>query len=199
MRRRGGRWSQREQRGVDIAAAIAGERQLVADARGAVVEPQIARRSRRRGRTAAAGSGRRPAPRADASRSGRGPRPVGNRARQPRVRPRALIGLAAPQVGEHRVRPQRDGAAVGLDRAERLVVAQGGVAPGQQGAVVALAGGRLIGQPTAANGQTTRTARPERAPHGWVILPGLAEAGTSAGRRGLIVQVIASRVLNLLL
>ena len=41
-----------------------------------------------------------------------------------------LIGFAAPQVGEHRVGPQGDGAAVGLDGAEGLVVAQGGLAAG---------------------------------------------------------------------
>ena len=34
----------------------------------------------------------------------------------------ALIGLAAPQVGEHRIRAQRDGAAVGLDGGKGLIV-----------------------------------------------------------------------------
>ena len=58
----------------------------------------------------------------------------------------ALVGLAAPQVGQHRVGTERDGAAVGLDGAEGLVVAQGGVAARQQGAVVALPGGGLVGQ-----------------------------------------------------
>ena len=65
----------------------------------------------------------------------------------------ALVGFAAPQVGEHRVGPQRDRAAVGLDGAERLLVAQGGVAPGEQRAVVALARRRLVGEGGAHGGQ----------------------------------------------
>ena len=70
-------------------------------------------------------------------------------------RRRALVGLAAPEVGEHRVGPQGDGAAVGLDRAERLVVAQRGVAAGQQRAVVALPGGGLVGDGAADGGQAS--------------------------------------------
>ena len=83
----------------------------------------------------------------------------------------ALIGLAAAQVGEHRVGTQGDGAAVGLDGAEGLVVAQGGVAAGEQRAVVALAGGRLVGERAADGGQREHGHREDRALHERSILP----------------------------
>ena len=47
---------------------------------------------------------------------------------------------------EHRVGPQRDGAAVGLDRAKRLFVPQRRVAVSQQGPIIAVAGGGLVGE-----------------------------------------------------
>ncbi len=48
-------------------------------------------------------------------------------------------------MGEHRVGPQRDGAAVGLDRAKRLLIAQRGVAPGDERPVIALPRGLEVG------------------------------------------------------
>ena len=73
----------------------------------------------------------------------------------------ALIRLAAPQVREHRIRAQGDGAAVRLDRAEGLVVRQGAARLGEQRPVVALPGGRLVGQ-RADDGSPRPGARPPR-------------------------------------
>ena len=44
-----------------------------------------------------------------------------------------LVGLAAPEVGEHRVGPQGDGAAVGLDGAEASGRRAGPRRPGRAG------------------------------------------------------------------
>ena len=102
--------------------AVAGEGQLVGDPRRAIVETQCAHRRRRsRGRTAEAGTSTSPS-----SSSGRGDDRIEGRGRAEVARRRVEVaappvGFAAPQVGEHRVGTKRDGAAIGLDRAERLV------------------------------------------------------------------------------
>src|SRR6185503_8482936 len=57
-----------------------------------------------------------------------------------------LVGLAAAQVGEHRIGAQSNGAAVRFDGVEGQVVAQGGVAADQEGAVFLLTGGGLVGE-----------------------------------------------------
>ena len=62
------------------------------------------------------------------------------------------VGFAAPQVGQHRVGPQGDRAAVGLDRGEGLVVGERRVAAGEELPVVALAGGRLVDDDAADHG-----------------------------------------------
>ena len=97
--------------------------------------------------------------------------------------PRPLIGFAAPQVGQHRIRAQRDGAAVGLDRRKRLVVAQGGVAAGEQGAVVAVARGRLIGHRRQRPPTMTRTASDAERSAAWLGYLTKLGGGGNFGRR----------------
>jgi hypothetical protein len=75
-----------------------------------------------------------------------------------------LVGFAAPEVGEHRVRAQLDGAAVGLDGGEGLVVAEGGVASCDAGLVRPLAGSGLVDH-GAADGQGEECGDQERARH----------------------------------
>ena len=149
-----------DQRGVEIAVAIARQRQLVADARRG-------RSSSRSALLVDLGGAREAlqlvADVAQFLERARGHR-VEDRGR-PEVAGRGfevaapLIGLAAPQVGEHRVGPQRDGAAVGLDGGKRLLVAQGRVAAARAGAVVAVAGRGLSRRPTTASAATARTTR----------------------------------------
>ena len=57
-----------------------------------------------------------------------------------------LIGLAAAEVREHRIGLQGDGAAVRFDGAERLIVGKGGGSLVQEGAVIPIARGGLVGQ-----------------------------------------------------
>ena len=127
--------------GIDGAVAITGERELVGDARRSIVEPHAAGVGVG-GAVVALQLVEHVAERFE--RPGRGRVERGGAAEVARGRVEVaavaapLVGLAAPQVGEHRVGPEGDGAAVGLDGAEGLVVAQGGVAARQQGAVVAL-------------------------------------------------------------
>ncbi len=143
----------RRQRGVEIAVAIARERELVGDIRRAVVHPQAV----------GVGVGRvsealplvediaQLVERADGARV--------DRRRRPEIEPgalelaAALVGFAAPQVGEHRVGPERDGPAVGFERAKRLLVAQRGVAAGEEHPVVAIARRRLVGERGAHGGR----------------------------------------------
>ena len=54
------------------------------------------------------------------------------------------VGLAAPEMRQHRVRPKADGAAVVLDGGKSLASRLGRVAAGHQLPVVALADRRLI-------------------------------------------------------
>ena len=71
------------------------------------------------------------------------------------------VGLAAPEIGQHRVRAELDGAAVGLDRGETLVVAQGVVAAGQRRTGSRAAApwpGRAAPSPTAVSSTTVTTA-----------------------------------------
>src|SRR5262249_18083021 len=82
-----------------------------------------------------------------------------------------LIGLAAAQVGEHRVLAQGDGAAVGLDRGKGLVVVKRVVAPRQQDTVVALARGGLVRGCAADAEQREHRYAYNRSLHGATILP----------------------------
>ena len=134
----------RGDRGVELAGAIARQRQLVADARRAVVQRERA-----------------------FVRLGRAPVPLHliqhvaepfERARGRRIERRRfakivrggveiaapLVGFAAPEPREHRIGAQRHGAAVGFDRAERLVVGERRIAAGEQLLVFPVAGDRLV-------------------------------------------------------
>ena len=160
---------ERRQRGVEVAAAISGEGQLVPHQRrsfvelqprfvdlGRPVEPLPLILARRR------------APRADAWRgSSRGEPEVAGGG----VEFVALaVALAAPEVGKHRVRPEGDGAAVGFDRAEGLAVAQRGVAAARAGPVLALTADGLVGQQSADAGEGDEQQRRERSFHAGSIL-----------------------------
>ncbi len=57
-----------------------------------------------------------------------------------------LVRLTPAKVRQHRVGPQRNCAAVGLDGGKRLIVAQGRVAPAEKGAVIPVARRGLIGE-----------------------------------------------------
>ena len=159
---------QRRDRAVHVAVAIARERELVADARGAVVEPDAAFVRGHRARVLLqleedvaerferAGCG--------GIEAGRGAE-VARRRFQIAAVAAPLVGLAAAQVGEHRVRPEGDRAAVGFDRVEGLLVAQGGVAAGQQRAVIALRRGLVSGR-ASGDGQRQHGDGEDRALHG---------------------------------
>ncbi len=57
-----------------------------------------------------------------------------------------LVRFAAPQVRQHRVGPEGNGAAVRFDCAEGLVVGQGGGPLAQVGPVIAIPGGGLVSE-----------------------------------------------------
>ena len=136
---------QRRQRAVDVSVAVAGERQLEAHERRAIVELQAAfvglaraskslqlvhhvaqlvewtrgRRVERGGHAEIAGGGLEIAT--------------------------ALIGFAAPQMRQHRIGAQRDRAAEGFNRTKRLLVAERRVAAREERAIVPIPRGRLVG------------------------------------------------------
>ena len=173
------------ERAVQVAVPIARERELVGDARQAIVEFEAAvvgiggpvealeliqdvaeLVERPRGRRV----------------EGRGGPEVARRLLEVARVAAPLVGFAAPQVGEHRVGAERDGAAVGLDRAEGLLVAQRGVAPGEKRAVVALARRRLVGERGAHRGQHEQDHDEQRAFHGGSILTPMSARSNQAGQ-----------------
>lgn len=140
---------QRRQRRVDGAAAITGHRHLVVDARRPVVEADRAIVGVR-GAIVALELVEHVAERLERPGGGRVerrglPEVAGGRVEVAALAA-SLVRLPATQVSEHRVGTQGDRAAVGFNRAERLVVVQRRVAVGQQGAVIALPGGGLVGE-----------------------------------------------------
>jgi hypothetical protein len=88
----------------------------------------------------------------DGSPTGRGPRNA-EVARGGIEVAELAVGLAAAKMRQRGVRAQRDGATIGLDRAKRLGVSQGGVTAAQQRAIVPLPVGGLVGQRTADAGE----------------------------------------------
>jgi hypothetical protein len=155
-----------------VAVAITRERQLVAHARRAVVEPDgalvgrdragmlqleedVAKRFERLdGRRVEAGGGAE----------------VARRGLEIAAIAASMVGLAAAEIGEHRGRPQGDRTAVGLDRVEGLIVPQGVVAAGQKHAVITL-GHRLIGGRPGDEGQRQHGQGEDGALHDAPILP----------------------------
>jgi hypothetical protein len=135
---------ERRQRGVEVAVTVAGKRQLEAHVRRAIIQPEVlcvdlARQIKALLQIAdVAELVERPGCRRIERHRGRQVSRSGFQLAA------TLVGLAASEVREHRIATQRDGAAVGLDRPERLVVAQGDVTPGEVVAIVACPRRQLV-------------------------------------------------------
>src|ERR1700689_3873926 len=116
---------ERRQRAVEIAVAVASKRELVAHARRAIIQPEILLVDLARSIEALLQVAdvaelvewpcRRRVERHSSLQVSRGSFQL----------PAALVGLAASEVRQPRIASQGDGTAVGLDRSERLGVAQG--------------------------------------------------------------------------
>ena len=106
------------------------------------------------------------------------------------------VGHAALEVREHRVRPQRDRAAVGLERLERLVGRDRLVAGRNQPVVLAVGGvGRVHTGPAAAAAASTRRANDIPAAQG----DDSARQDSTRGLRGLDPRELSRPVRDLIL
>ena len=113
--------------------------------------------------------------------SGRSPEIVGGRLELVA----AQIGFAAAQVGERRIRPQGDRAAVGLDGTERLVVAERRRSLVEERAVRPLTRRRLIRPHPGHGGQDEQHGNGERPLHArsYFSVPGGKTGGIRPPRR----------------
>ncbi len=85
----------------------------------------------------------------------------------------AQIGFTAPEPGDHRVGTKGDGPAIGLDRTERLVVGQGGVASGQEPLVVRFPAQGLVRDDRPKDGNRQDDQKGEESAHSGVVFPNM--------------------------
>ena len=86
----------------------------------------------------------------------------------------SLIRFAAAQVRQHRIGTQRHRAAIGLERHVGLIVAERRIAPSQERAVIALAGGSVVGDGGAHRGHNDQERHQQRALHRAAMVTGLS-------------------------